>query len=117
MEKKKEGLEKRIKVKSERLTNLKKALCILNRDNDKKGTVDVDDLDEFDNLLVDYMPQRDDISISNSPGDQEVNDDCIVVHTDNRMARSNTITTGVDTRVLEVDRDLSAEYSYTTDVR
>lgn len=37
-----ESMMERIRVKSERLTNLKKALCILNRENDKKEIMDVD---------------------------------------------------------------------------
>lgn len=115
-EKQMEVVKNCIKVKSERLTYLKKALSILNRDDNKRGFVEIDDLEEYDQLLVDYMPQRDDIGISNSLAN-EPDDDCIVVHADNRMSRSNVITTGIDTQVLEVDRDLSAEYSYTTDVR
>lgn len=106
-----------IKVKSERITYLKKALSILNRDDNKRGFAGIDDLEEYDQLLADHMPQRDDINIPNPLHNQEVDDDCIVVHAGTRMSRSNVMTIGIDTQVLEVDRDLSAEYSYTTDVR
>lgn len=116
-EKQIDDLMERIKIKSERLTNLKAAVRILNRENDQNEIIDVEDLDEFNQLLDDdYIPQSSDVDTSISPADIDENGDCIMVTTRSKTTQRSTITSGIDARVLEVDRDLSVEYSYTTDV-
>lgn len=77
---------------------------------------DVDDLEEF-NILLDenFMPQRDDIITAGSSTIEMINDDCFVVSAENDPTLSNANTTGIN--VLEVDREFSAEYSYTTNVK
>lgn len=87
-------LEK-IKVKSERYTNLKKALYIANCENNKKYTDDVEemDLDEYQVLLGDeHVPQNEeDICNTRSPANDEEDDDCFELPSTSNQAEPNSI--------------------------
>lgn len=92
----------------------------MNIENDRRNIVDVDDLDldEFDNLLDDSIPRHHVVEGATcSSLKEQLNDDCVEVVTGNRATRSNAIMVGVQAAPLEIDRDFSLEYSYTTDVR
>lgn len=110
-------IKSKLKVKSEHLSRLKKAIGILNRQVDKKN-IDVlsdTELEEYDELVDD----NDNVlqNTTDAPHLPTIDDnDCIEVSADNRAIRANAITTGVDVAELLTDRDFSLEYSYTTDV-
>lgn len=114
-------IKKHIKVKLERITNLKKALRILNLENDKRNIDHVaeSDLDEYDDLLDDdYVPRNvDHVSETLSTSNVDVDNDCIEVGNSNPTPQSKAITIGVDAGDLQLDKDFSQEYSYTIDVR
>lgn len=114
-------MHQQIKVKSERITALKRALGTMNRDSDKRCIVDLDqlDLDEYDDLLDDdETPQCiADVPTPQTSSNEEVDDDCFAINTDQQATQPNIMTIGVEEMLLEIDRDFSLEYSYTTDVR
>lgn len=95
----------KIQVKSERYTNLKKALYIANCENNKKYTDDVEemDLDEYQALLGDeHVPQNEeDICNERSPINDGKDDDCIDLSSTSKQAEPNSITIGANQMTLE----------------
>lgn len=116
-------LKENIKVKSEHLSLLKRAVRILNRAYDKKNIDNVDEMDlqEYDDLIDagSCVPQNMEVfGTSQSLSNEETDDDCVVVGAGSRTraTRTNAITEGVGEVELQIDKDFSLEYSYTTDV-
>lgn len=110
----------KIKVKSEHLSRLKKAIGILNRQIDKRciDVVSDTELEEYEDLIDDNgsVPQNTNgTSQSHSPTNDD--DDCIILGAGNETTRTNAITTEMDAAELLIDREFSLEYSYTTSVR
>lgn len=112
-----EVLEK-IKVKSERYKNLKKALYIANCDNNKKYTDDVEDmdLDEFQVLLGDgHVPQNeDDICNERSSTNDKEDDDCFELPPTSNEAEPSSITNGAN-QMPQNEGDICNERSSTND--
>lgn len=103
-----------IKIKSERVSRLNTAICILNQEVDKRVIENVEDeldLIEYENLVddddnavlqtIDMLP-----SVPNN----EINNDCVEI---GRMA---TVDHSDVTGGFEIDETFSFEYSYKTDV-
>lgn len=109
------GIAKNIRIKSERLTLLKKAIYILNRDSDKREIADLD-VQEYNELFDDddytspCTKKADPTQLPSNPDDE-----CIVVETGNRVTQMIAATS--EMIELKVDRDFSLEYSYSTTVR
>lgn len=109
-------IKSKIKVKSEHLSRLKKAIGILNRQIDKRciDVISDTELEEYDHLIDDNgsVPQN---SNGTSQADSTTNDDddCILIGPGNQTTRANAITAAE----LLIDRDFSLDYTYTTDVR
>lgn len=104
-----------IRIKSERLTLLKEAIYILNRDSDKRQIADMD-VQEYNNLLDDNdytTPCTSEAGPSQLPSNPD--DECIIVETGKRVTQIITATSEMSE--LKVERDFSLEYSYTTKVR
>lgn len=106
-----------LKIKLEYMTRFKNALRILNQQNDQKEIANLDDSDieEFECLLDgdepnvpvnmdDYEPNSSKLASEDDVGD------LFVVS----APEPTSITTGVDP--VEIDKEFSIEYSYTTDV-
>lgn len=106
-----------IRIKSELITRKKKALYILNLENDGRKVEDLNDTDieEYQGLIDDDnngVPQdMDDIARSSLPVDDEDLDDCIIIR-----AIGDTAIIKTGTALIEVDKDFSNEYSFTTNV-
>lgn len=106
-----------LKIKVERLTNLNKALVVLNLQNDKRRVelVTDSDLEEIEDIM-DTEPDHDAIHRSdNAP--QALNDtdseDVIILGPVNQP-KQPSLSIGV--LPLEVDEDLSVQYSFIVDV-
>lgn len=107
---------KKIQIKSELITCQKKALFILNLENDGRKVEDLNDTDieEYHDLIDDDndMPQdMDNVGRSDSPADDEELDECIFVRANSETA---VIRTGI--APIEIDKAFSSEYSFTTNV-
>lgn len=113
-------LKSKLKVKSENLSFIKKAIGILNRQIDKKCVDVISDaeLEEYDDLIDNSgsVPQN----TNGTPQSQSTTndeDDCIMIGAGSQSSRPKAITVGMDTAELLIDRDLSMEYTFITDVR
>lgn len=113
-----------VRVKVERLTYLKRSIDVLNRQLDKREIMDINDeeLEEFRDLLTEAgtgnvgMPTTiDECEAVSSERANIDSEDCILIEPHIRSASgSSNISTGIDP--LDIDRDFSVEYTYTTDV-
>lgn len=112
-------LRRKIEIKVERICNLRAALCIQNYQRDKMRVdiIEDDDVDEMADMLDDSDDDGGEIFVPDGlrPNTIEAIDDDIVLIGAVSVGEENLIRTGVQT--LEVDNQLSLEYSYTTDVR
>lgn len=110
----------KIKVKSERLSRVKKAIWIINRQIDKRciDVISDTELEEYDHLIDDNgsVPQNSN-GTSHSDSTTNDDDDCIMIGADNQTTQANAITVGVDATELLIDRGFSSDYTYTIDVR
>lgn len=112
--------KEQLKIKSERITSLKKAIHVLNQQKDKKEVVDLDnsDIEQFEDLLDEAGHLDDEIpttinecgSGSSTLATNDDTDDLILIG----APRSTAITAGISP--IELDREFSLEYTYTTDV-
>lgn len=113
-------IKSKLKVKSEHLSRLKKAIGILNRQIGRRciDVISDTELEEYDDFIDDNdsVPQNTK-GTSQSHSTTNDDDDCIMIGAGNRTTRTNAITVGMDAAELLIDRDFSLEYSYTTDVR
>lgn len=128
-------LKKQIEIKIERISALKKGLCVNNQLRDKNDIECVeDDVAEIFDLLDgsdDEMPQesempeqieipqRNEIEVTPSPSrnaNTDENEDSVEIITENGIgiAATNEITAGIEP--IQVDSEFSLQYSYTTDV-
>lgn len=113
-----ETIRQQIKIKIERISNIKKALNIHNQQRDKMQIQDVD-LEEIDELLdetEDEMPS-DIVEIEAGHYQLAQNDgaaDDLIEIGSHAGIRTNTISTGIDP--IQVDNTFSVEYSFTVDV-
>lgn len=106
----------KIRIKSEVITCQKKAIYILNLENDGRKIEDLNDTDieEYHDLIDDDndVPQdMDDVGRSDSPADDEEVVECIFPTTNSETA---IIRTGI--ALIETDKDFSSEYSFTINV-
>lgn len=106
-----------LKIKIERVTNLNKALLVLNLQNDKRRVefVTESDLEEIDDIMdtePDHEPGICPVNTPQSSHDRD-SEDVIILGFENRPANT-VISVGV--QPLEVDEDLSLQYSFTVDV-
>lgn len=111
-------LKSTLKVKSEDLSRLKKAIEILNCQIDKKCVDVISDgeLEEYDDLIDNggSAPQNTN-GTPQSHSTTNDDDDCIVIGAGSQTVCTNAITVGI--AELLIDRDFSSEYTYITDVR
>lgn len=104
----------KIRVKSELITRKKKAIYILNREKDNRRIENLDDSDieEYQDLIDDDNGVPSEMNDFHSePIHDEETDECIIIESNSPR---NIITTGV--APIEVDREFTCEYSFTTNV-
>lgn len=108
-------LKGEIKIKAERITNLKKAMLVMNQYIDKRKVQDIDedDLKEFENLFDDDIVGEREIEPV-QVAEPEEPDDVVIVGVEEERDGRNVFRVGVEP--LEVDRNLSLQYTYSTDV-
>lgn len=106
-----------LKIKIERLTNLNKALKVLNLQNDKRRVelVTDSDLEEIDDIMDTEPDHEMGIRLADTLQSSHVADseDVIILGFENQPPQP-TISVGIQS--LEVDEDLSLQYSFTVDV-
>lgn len=105
-----------IRIKSERISNLKKAIIVYNQQIDKRNveTIGGDDLAEFEALIDDDMVREREIETAPVPLDEE-SDDVLIIGNESEPIGQGVMLPGVEP--LQVDRNFSLQYTYTTDVR
>lgn len=108
----------KIEIKSERISRIKKAIFILNRQSDKREIEELDDVEvaEYHDLLDDDNngPQSiDDIGVLHSTHNDEAMDDCVAVGV-GANNQVNIITTEI--APVEVDNVFSCKYGFTINV-
>lgn len=106
-----------LKIKIERLTNLNKPLKVLNLQNDKRRVelVTDSDLEEIDDIMDTEPDHEMGIRLADTLQSSHVADseDVIILGLENQPPQP-TISVGIQS--LEVDEDLSLQYSFTVDV-
>lgn len=113
-------IKKKVEIKIERISNLKKALYIRNQESDmiRLDELDVDEMDDLLDESDDEMPP--DISVTNTDPSSLANadetaDDVIEINATARIVTPEClITTGIDP--IEVDEEFSLEYCFVNDV-
>lgn len=104
-------LKDQIRIKAERLSNLKTAIRVYNQQLDKRELEDVDLYDELiDDEQMNMEGNEAESSIHTSPEDPEESV-CII---DDDWNGPTQMLPGVEP--IEVDQNLSLNYTYTTDV-
>lgn len=112
-----------IKIKVERISNLKKAINIRNQQRDKIKIDDIDDVDveKIQELIEesdDEMPPIiDEAGPSQQPNNEEEADSIIeIISPNGAIASTSNMDCADQTTRMETDKEFSLEYSYTTDV-
>lgn len=109
-------LKTEIKIKSERLTYLKKAVFVFNQQIDKRKVeiIDEDDLEEFEELIDDddmeYDVENGSVPVSNA----DLSDNVSLIEGGRELNEQRALLPGVEP--LQIDSNFSLEYSYTNDV-
>lgn len=108
-----DDMKNAVKVKSEHLSRLKRAVYVLNGAINKrsKNIVDELDLEEYEELIDDGdRPPLDQVSSNEDP---EQDDSCVLMDNNQSAAYAGIM----NDHALEVDPDFSLQYSFVTDVR
>lgn len=117
-------VKERIRIKCEHMTRLKSAINALNRQHDRREVLDLceSDCEEINDLIVESDGQNEEVPTNMSEcevdGPLEIAndgdlDDLLLIDPPS-VSASSAIRAGI--LPIEVDREFSLEYTYTTDV-
>lgn len=105
-----------IKIESQRITNSKRGVFMCNQQINKKNTeiISEEDLEEFE-VLIEDDNLREAQNNATPLAEEEQSDDIMIIEEGPVRNVRNGVLPGV--APLHIDRNLSLEYTYTTDVR